>query len=62
MNSNKDSNNDSRRQQTREKAGDDVALKKTETKPVPTEIAMDGVQQTTFNFEESGASCETKKV
>ncbi|XP_022855628.1 uncharacterized protein LOC111376856 isoform X2 [Olea europaea var. sylvestris] len=62
VNSNKDSNNDSRRQQTREKAGDDVALKKTETKPVPTEIAMDGVQQTTFNFEESGASCETKKA
>ncbi|CAI9760369.1 unnamed protein product [Fraxinus pennsylvanica] len=61
VNGNKDSNNDSRRQQNREKAEDDVALRKTQTKPVPTGLAMDGVQQTTVHFEESG-TCEIKKA
>ncbi|KAL2473120.1 uncharacterized protein Fot_48856 [Forsythia ovata] len=64
VNSSKESNNESRRQQNRKKAGHDVALKETETKPIPTGHAspVDDVQQTTIHFEERGASCETGKA
>ncbi|CAI9772781.1 unnamed protein product [Fraxinus pennsylvanica] len=62
VNSNKETNNEFRRQQNRDKAGDDAAFKETETKSVPSGLAMDGVQQTIIHFEECGASCEIGKA
>ncbi|CAA2972200.1 Hypothetical predicted protein [Olea europaea subsp. europaea] len=62
VNTNKEPNNESKRLQNRDEAGDDVAFKETETKSVPFGLAMDSVQQTTIPFEECGAPCEIGKA